>query len=696
MPKPGQRLTNIDVLYETDFASGDQASTTGAIIEEILEDHDLSDVLILKRFPTGIRTFAERLSQDLPGVVRPNVVSVNRHARDVVRNGDPTLSLLGQADRLTVVKDFIDSVSWDSEYLQNAATKPSFHRDVGRLMTILTWQGGPPVQPDNEELAEIVEVTDRFHDWLGDHGVAERAQIVSKATAQLANNDLQEQVQQSFDIVLAIEFEEFAPIDRQYLSALSQGKELVCVAEADSSIQRVWNEPGTIREHVNAREVRTRTDTAKRGRPTAIAHYLARKTVSVPPTDGHVGIISEETFEDQVRSVTDEITRLRREHGWTYDEFAVLLKNSQGPLNDTIRLIQQAGVPTASVSISGFSDDPAIREIHGLAKFMMSGSEADYSRLRSMVSDHPVPEPDDLANVDSIVDGLWKWIETTQLKDRIATAESPLESRAQFGHVKEVLSFARFVEESPLMEASWRTFLDGLMEMFEYASPDVVTSDIDVKENGVLVDAVRVAKNASWKAVFILDVVEQNYPSSPALTALFPDRQLSKMEGYPGVTTPTAADVRGTFRTAPDSIDDPYDRYYAELSRRLLAVGARAAEERLYFGLSKQEESATSKHRQPSRFLVEVVDQFPWVEEHTGEEVIGQASAERFALSRVERAMQRINRAHLANEPIELEEVEADLAAIQGLLEAGGARAKTLRGAIEARVDLTAGRIRHE
>jgi hypothetical protein len=251
-----------------------------------------------------------------------------------------------------------------------------------------------------------------------------------------------------------------------------------------------------------------------------------------------------------------------------------------------------------------------------------------------------------------------------------------------------------------VLDATWPALADALDRAVQTAATETQTAETDVKDDGVLVDAVRVMKNASWKAVFMSNLVEGTYPTDPNLTGLFPTAETAAMPNYPGVTDLTATDVEETFPTATgpdaDRIHDPFRRYYQELSRRQLAVGARAATDRLYLGLFEEEAGELDRKCQPSRYLIDVYEAFPWIEHLDHDRVHGESGAISFALSRVDRTLLRVKGADVRGDTIDLDETERDLAAIQDLLEASGERGEQLREAIQARVDFAAGEVRRD
>lgn len=688
-------------VYRIPFLGPNYNGTVAEVYAELVDEYAVNRVLVLKRFPTGIETFTDKLAREAETIERPTVAALASHAASVVQTQSDPPELLSNDEYRELAYQFVEDRSWGSPYLAAAADQESFTSDVVRLLNVITWSG-LDVETDHQALAELAEVEAALNGYLAEHGYRPRGAAVARATEVLAaDGAVRSRVQSEFDCVLAVEFEEFGPLEREYLDAITSGKALVCVGETDSSVQRIWNEADDIRNWPATDWVEARPERPA-GRPAAVARYLATGRAASAPEEGTVAVIDEETFVDQVRTVADEIERLRSVHGWSYDEFAIGVKASSGPIPETIRILRQAGIPTASATVSGFADDPAIRELLAVCRYLGLGDEQAYERLASRV---PAGMEDtdalleELREASALEAGLREWAAVTELKMRVAEPEPPLEARTQFQHVREVFELAAFVDETPLIDASWERFSEALERAFGRTAAETSTAATDVKDDGVLVDAVRVLKNASWKAVFMLNVVEGEYPSRPGLTRLFPETTVEGLAGFPGVTDPSVDDVQATFRTAPAEMESPYRQYYRELARRLLAVGCRAATERVYFGLYEEEDATTGKRTQPSRFLVDAYEQYPWIETLDHDGLHGQSGATQFALSRVDRALVEVKRAATTGGTVELAEIERDLTAIQELLDDETADAEyvgQVRDALRARVDFADGRVRHE
>lgn len=685
------------VYHEIPFLGGDSAARIAPLYRNLVSEYGVTDVLVLKRFPTGIETFTDQLAGATGGVERPRVRSINRHASTLLDTVSDSPAQLSDTERGELAHRFLEGAKWETQYLQQASRHERFETDVPRLTKVVSWRG-EPLESRHPALNEIGTHHDAFQTWLESYGYLERGAVIPTVIDALDTGEIDEEVL-NFEAVLVVEFEEFAAVDRAYLDRLVAHSEceLHCVAEADSSIQRVWNESGTVSDTVAVAADDEFDDQIVQTQPDAVASLLATGERQSEPSEGSVEVVYEETFRDQVRAVADEIERLREQHGWAYDAFAIGFRDSSEPIGETVRLLQQAGIPTASATVSGFADDPAVRELRNLVAHLAPGdTEAPGGAIsQSGTFDEALIETIE-AQEDSLEGALRRWALETDLKVRIAAEYDPLEAKAQFSHVADVFSLAGFLDETPVIEATWSDLSAALDRAVRNATTAVQTAEVDVKENGVLVDAVRVMKNASWKAVFMLNLVEGTYPSEPNLTGLFPTREVASMPDFPGVTSISAADVQETFATVEGTIADPFRQYYQELARRQLAIGSRTADERLYFGLFGEESGELNRPLQPSRYLIEAVEACPWIDGLDHDAIHGQSGAIDFALSRVDHALAELKGAEVRGADVDLDAVERDLAGIQELLADSGERGEELRDAVAARVDFAAGEVRRD
>ncbi|MFC7231020.1 hypothetical protein ACFQMM_05570 [Saliphagus sp. GCM10025308] len=240
----------------------------------LVESHGSKNVLVLKRHPAGL----DRLERVLPettddpnatqnAVSGPRVESLPEHASKVLETYDPTLERLEYEERIELISLVIAGASRDvPPYLERASEHDSFARDVGRLLLEATRQqidatgdrDGDAIHPC---LAFLYAMNDRFHDELDSRGFVERADVIPRVVDLLeADADgLHERITDSFDAVLAVQFEEFRRLDRRYLAALTGEAELVCVGQRHASVERTRVEPGSLESIADGLEVRPPT-----------------------------------------------------------------------------------------------------------------------------------------------------------------------------------------------------------------------------------------------------------------------------------------------------------------------------------------------------------------------------------------------------------------------------------------------------
>lgn len=709
-------------LYHLPFQAVRLADHAAPEFAELAAAHGIENVLVVKRFPTGIDGISEAFAAVTDGVERPTIVGLSAHANRVLTDLRDPPTLVKHSERPLLMDTFLRERDWTHPYLQRGATHDSFELDVSRFVSEATWQGGE-IETDDDVLAELADTVGAFHNWLSEADLLDPARSLRYATDALADPETRNQVQSEFDAVLALEFEEFTAIDRAYLARLSTELPLVCIAEAESAIQRTWNEPRTIDEHVPDLEqggtLGQEAEAAATSRPAAIASYLATGAGGEGPpiAEGEVSVIETETFSDELAAIADEIERLRRTEGIAYNDMAVVLRDSNAPIPETLRGLHAAGIPVSSATVGGLEHDPAARELYALASVCLQRSESastkDYlvSELPGWKTDRALATLD--ARVEGVVDEIEPlletiitrsetegivnavdhWVIATDLKHRISTDEDTLDAKTQFEHIRRLRELIQAIDESPLLSSDWLTICDGIEQEMQRASNDKIATDLDVPEGGVLVDAVRVVKNEHRDTVFLVDVIDREYPAAPQFNSLFPTPHLETLGGYPAFTTPTAADVTATF-TMADQPTRPLHGYYAALSRRLLAVGARCASDRLYVCQYREDATGTGNRQQPSRFLSELEDVFGEFDRVDHDGIFSHGEAVRFALTRVDDALDRVRRAGLLTEPIDVADLEAEFEAVQRILDSDPPA--DLPPAIEARLDFAQGGVRRD
>jgi hypothetical protein len=496
--------------------------------------------------------------------------------------------------------------------------------------------------------------------------------------------------------VLAIEFEEFVEPDRHYLQNLADGRDLVCIAETDASIRRTWTETGPITDHVSFTDHETVDATPPATRPAATATYFARDEVPTDPETGDVQVLVAETADDELERIADEIEQVRDQHDIAYEDMAVALKYSGEAVIEAMQALEQAGIPTESATVIGFGDDPAVRELLQVVYALAGESNLD-SEGAVAVEDPDLTDElrTALAEMDHLGEAVRRWASESGLKERVATDTAPLTARTRFGNVRRAFNMADFLEDTDFMDATWASLAEMLTRAHEYAPQQNQTSAVE-RDGGVRVDHVRALKNGSFRVVFIPQVTDERYPGQPRLSTLFPQERVTRMPDYPGISQVEADAVTATFATDSTASSRPVRQYHAEHARRLLAVGAASATDRLYVSLHTHEDTALDERVQPSRFLADAYRECPWLTDAAETLINTELAAEEFLLSRVDKALADVRRANSQDVTVSLDDIETDFAEIQALLADSGERGEQLRDALHARLDFAAGRVRRE
>jgi len=678
-------------LVSVPFGQSETEATVQEVFRELRDEHGSENVLVLTGSPTSMETFEEVLRDEVPGAGVPRVLSLVVHATDVV-NTVTDETVLSDTLRRELVHRFLADKEWDSEYFDQASDLDSFAGDIAQLMETATWQDVDLDQ--TPELIEVQAVIDEFHTWLAEHDHIERGQLISTAIYHLVDPDYRDTIV-DIEAVLAVEFEEFFPLDRRYLEALTSDLDLVCVRERDSSVRRTGVETGPATEYVSLTSGDEGRSSSPSSRPEATAKYLATGTVPDDPGAGDVSVLHAESDDAQLDRIADEIERLREANGWQYSDFAVALGHGGEAVSETIHALTQAGVPTESTTITGFGDDPAIRELLQVTKYYAVQAEG---KTEFTVDTDAVDEAllsTIQAEEETIADMLRRWATASGLKDRVAGRASPLDARSQFGHVRRAFAMAEFLEDTAFIDTSWPVYAEMLERAHEHAESETRTSATDL-DGGVRVDHVQALKNGSWRAVFVPDVVDQAYPGQPFLTRLFPQERVLRMPDFPGVTDVTETAVRDTFQTRSTASSQPVTQYHVEQSRRRLAIGSNAASEHLYFCLYDHEGGGLDEKVQPSRFLTDAYQELPWLHDASDDAIRSERRAEEFVLSRVDRALADVRRTQSRDVTVSLDDLSEDLGEIQRVLAKSGAQGEAMRDALQARVEFAAGRVRRD
>ncbi len=686
-----------DRLYRADFVEGPLPNAIADLYAELVEASGTQQVLVLKRFGSGTSEIRDTLREHTPSVELPRVEPLVRYAHTAIDVPPDAPRRLSSYERSFLFDRFLEDWEWSNPYLQTASQHDSFTNDVEQFSVVAAWQGTPVT--DDSVLKELTEAHTAFQESLTANDYLEHAGVIHAALDAVADPEIQRSMQDGLAAVIVLEAEEYTAAERAFVKAVTTDVPTHWVVSTQSDIQRVRNETGNIKpsdlgDDVSAVELST-TDSGTL--IDAVATYLARnRELELTESNDHVAVLNAETFEHQLEAVANEIERLRTETDLRYDEVAIVVKDRRSPIRDIIDTLNSYGIPSASTTVSGLGDDPAVRELYTVIQALASpdnvGSD-DHKLLATRVGIDPPLEG--LASSDSVVEGLWEWIRRTDLKQRVATAEAEIEARAQFSHIDDVVELAAFVEHSPLLDGDWEQLQTFLEFAFEHAAPDAYGDEIDSTEGGVLVDAVQQVKTGQWDTVFVLNVVDQEYPSDPQGNRLFPQAHMNRLPEYPMVSAPTVDEVTDTFETATQIDTAPVRAYYTHYSRRLLGVAARAASNRLYFTTYREQRADPGKYRRPSRFLVELSETFPQITEFQTEGVHTESRAVAHTLDSIDRTLDQIRRAPTTDDLLDVGEIERNFGAIQQLL-AESDRGDELADALSARAEFAEGVVRRE
>jgi len=704
----GTAISMPGTLHVYPFGTSDRAELVATEYATLLEAQDVDEILCLTRLCSDQR-LTERLTDSIEAVVHPSVITLTDLAKEIIRSHTPGSEFVSAHERIELLASFLETREWETSYLAAAAEQESFRRDIGELLIDLESRNAlSPTAYTTATLQEVAAVGRDFTELLETREYVDEPSVIPRAIAALdatLGEDDKLPTLEGYSTILVADFEEYAPTERRFLELVARTADasITALAERNSRLLSSWRETGGVESMADGLTVTThqeRDDPV--AAPQAIAEYLVtgnRSTEAVP--EGSVKVIEAPTLRDQITQVADEIERLCRNSGYTYADIKIAYQDSQAPIEQTIRLLRRNGIPTTTIAVTQLGTDPAVRELHDVVKVCAETVDEDTkaaSRSRLLAVDK-ADEPllTDLKAASTAESGLWQWIGATHMKDRIGRDWREIEARDQFRRVRDVLDLAAFSDQDPALTGDWNAFLPTLERAFQYSSPRLENIETDRDGGGVPIGTIYGLKYSSHKAVFLLNVTDQEYPFVPDLTALMPPKQLQGERQFPVVTPQSSADVNESFSAASGEHDAPFHAYFAKVSRRLLGIGARAAEDRLYFGLPREGTTAIDTYHQPSRFLMDLIDQFDCIEPLDRREDLhgtSHGSANEYVVEHVDDVLEAVRRASVGGDQVDLDANERELAAITDLLESP--HVSTARAVMEARIEYRHGRVRRD
>lgn len=695
-------------LHVYPFGSPLRSKPVARQYRALLDEHDPEEILCLTHLCRE-HELTEELATTLDFVGYPTVKTLTSLATEILRALTPHLEVLSDHERIELLADHLSEHEWGTDYLTKAARQGSFQQDAGRLLIEMESRGA--LSPDIYEstaLQEIATVGQEFQTLLKANEYVDEPSLVPLATAALRTVIEEDETPDAIaecEVLVIADFEEFGRAERQFLETIANAADatICAIAERRSRLLSSWREAGSVEEMADGLEIIPEKDTTE---PPALPQIIGRYLITgdraeTATADGTVQVIEAPTFKHQITLIADEIERLCRTSEYVYSDIIIGYQDSNAPIERTIRLLRQHGVPTTTVTLSRLGDNPAVRELHDLITVCAeSTSEAATTASRERlleIEDATDGILADIRDTSSTTDGLWTWIGATGLKNRIGTTWEEIETREQFRQLRTVLELAEFLDREPRLDSTWDTCHTALERAVNYSSTRTENIETDRTGGGVQVRTIYGLKHTRSKAVFLPNVTDQDYPFTPDLTALIPTSRLRTESSFPTLTTQSVTDVAETFGTAVETIDDPFYAYFAQLSRRLLGIGACAASNRLYFAVPREGADSLGTYNQPSRFLTELVDTFDVIKPLARDGETPMAShggASEFVVEHIDETLEEVRRAAVGGDPVDLDAYERELRAIETLLEQP--EAATVRDAIEARIDFRHGRVRRD
>ena len=611
------------------FAGASLKVGTKKAYKRLRDRSGVNSIQVLTRSVGLIETVEEWMDEadTAKSDVQVTVQSLTQHASRVPASNGQGRQVATRTEQMAAIIAEMKVTSWDeSRFLKQASNQESFFTDLSTLVTAILTQDVRPTDTDDDDLQAIAEFAYRVRDRLEAANRTDLTRVV-----HVANRALDTGTEISIpDAVLVVNFEEFADREREYVARISAGRDLICVAQEASSVYRTSEEAGDPTTDENLTQIGEDRVLDLQYQPEAVAarlgtnESLAAGDFQGPGSAGSVTLLEGETFETHVRDIADEIHRLNAsndisESDIEYGNIAVVVRDTRAPIADIVQQLWNKNVPVTSTSVSGLEYDPAARELYHVLRAIVALragheiSRATQNALETRVGDIPLDGRNSVeidveqtlttaAEQSRYVHALGEWIVETELKARIAAGNDEIQATISFDNVEDVVRLAAFVQDHDICQA-WGEFLDLIERFYEQKTSERLSDDLKTSTDGVRVDTVRALKGDRQQAVFVVGVIEDEFPHGVPTNPLFPEGRAREIDEFPLLVNPDAEDVRETFPTIVDEeIHDPIRTYYREMDRRLLAVAAQTAEKHLFLGTYRQDRTGLVQYR-PSRFI---------------------------------------------------------------------------------------------
>ncbi len=175
-----------------------------------------------------------------------------------------------------------------------------------------------------------------------------------------------------------------------------------------------------------------------------------------------MSVLATNTSDEQFAEIANKIEELAAQPDWEYDDIAITTKQSGSAVTDNIEAFECTGIPTESTIVTGFGDDPAIRELLAAVRYLADNEDDGPEHGPELDTDRS----DRVSETESLEDAIRWWATDSGLKERIAERAASLDARAQFGNVRRALRMAEFLEEtrSGNMRSAIQLRTDGTLE----------------------------------------------------------------------------------------------------------------------------------------------------------------------------------------------------------------------------------------
>lgn len=136
------------------------------------------------------------------------------------------------------------------------------------------------------------------------------------------------------------------------------------------------------------------------------------------PEVGSVSVLAADSSDEQLAEIANEIEALVAQPDWSYDDIAVATKQSGSAVTDVIEAFEGSGIPTESTTVTGFGDDPAIRELLAVVRHLAADDVDD--DVPEYGPDLDAERVDRAAEMGGLEEALRWWATESGLKARIA------------------------------------------------------------------------------------------------------------------------------------------------------------------------------------------------------------------------------------------------------------------------------------